>query len=284
MARFNPNVNNVRNRLGDPRNQFGFNPRNGRDFANHDRFGFHDFHGHQGFHDHFGHFHNDFHNFNDFDNFGPWWWWAAAPLWWGAFWYPNYASVPYWWGFNYPGYYPSVYSYWGWTPGWINQSAAYYDATPQAYISESPYTYYGASTAIDPAGAQQAIADIQQAWMTGNPDLIGQHLSDQLDIRVAFDGQYAYTTKAQDYFGMTADAMGTSKVVSMTFSRPTWVTDSDVLYNATQVFRDPKNEQRTVYLSYRLARSGDNWFIVGVGSSLKPTAAAAGLTQEASAY
>jgi hypothetical protein len=247
LARTNPAAAGIRNRFGDPTNRFAVNP----------------WHNSGGWRGHNGNWHgehNGFHEDHDVDfifSFG--------------FFYPFYFGSPFWWGFGYPGYYPSIYSYWGWTPGWVLPSQVYYSAPTQVYISGNPYTYYG--TYRDTAGAQQAINDIRTAWLTGNADLIAAHLSDQLDIRVAFSGKYAYTTASKDYYGMTLDAIATSRTVSVDFGQPVWLSDSDVLYTGKQVFYDPDNNQHTVYLSYRLAHVDANWYIVGVGSSLQPVSA-----------
>jgi hypothetical protein len=265
-----PAVRTLRQQVGDPQNRFAFNPRhnmgdsnwnnnwgrNGEWHGDHD--GFH--HDHEGFH----HDHDEFFEDNDDFFFG----FGFGTLFASAFWYPYYYSNPWWFGFGYPGYYPSIYSYWGWTPGWVMPSQVSYEPSAPVYISQNPYTYYGVNR--DEAGAQQAINDIRTAWLTGNANLIAAHLSDQLDIRVAFNGQYSYTTSSKDYYGMTLDAIGTSKVVSMDFANPVWISDSDVLYTGKQVFYSPDNTQHTVYLSYRLANVNGNWYIVGIGSSLQP--------------
>jgi hypothetical protein len=246
LARTNPAAAGLRERYGDPRHPFAVNPW-------HNSGGWQDHHGWHGEH-------NGYHHDDDFDfifSFG--------------FFYPFYFGSPYWWGLYYPGYYPSIYSYWGWTPGWVLPSQCYYSAPTQIYISGNPYTYYG--TYRDTAGAQQTINDIRSAWLTGSADLIAGHLSDQLDIRVAFSGKYAYTTSSKDYYGMTLDAIATSRTVSIDFGQPVWLSDVDVLYTGEQVFYDPDNNQHTVYLSYRLAHVDANWYIVGVGSSLQPVSA-----------
>jgi hypothetical protein len=269
LATTNPAARSLRQQVGTPENRFAFNPRHNEGNSNWNNNWDNDgkWHGdHDGWK---GHHHDG--DDDDFDDF--FFGFGFGTLFSSAFWYPWYYSNPWWFGFGYPGYYPSVYSYWGWTPGWVMPSQVYYEPSAPVYISSNPYTYYGVNR--DEAGAQQAISDIRTAWLTGDANLISVHLSDQLDIRVAFNGQYSYTTSSKDYYGMTLDAIGTSRVVSMDFGNPVWISDSDVLYTGRQVFISPDKTQHTVYLSYRLANVNGNWYIVGIGSSLQPVSPSA---------
>ena len=250
VTRTNPNFGRVEGVLGRPTHEFQFTPRGGRghEFGrDHDEFGDRD---HHRDHDH---------DFVDFD-----------------FFFPFYFADPFFYGFDYPGYYPSIYSYWGWCPGWIYPNQVYYDPTdaiydPQPYLNtDSPYRYYQSGVRLDSGGADRAISELRRAWMDGDPNLFSAHLSDDVDIRVYFDGNYSYTTSTKNFYAMTADALNTTKTVSIDFDDPVWISAAEVFYTGRQVFTDPDGGDHTVYLSYRLRHLGSDWYIVGVGSSEHP--------------
>jgi hypothetical protein len=187
-----------------------------------------------------------------------------------GFYYPYYWSDPYWLAFHYPGYYPSIYHYWGWCPGWVQPARVYYVPTEYVYVPVTPYRYYYTGYAVDDLGARQAIGDIRRAWLNSEVTPLAAHLTDRLDIRVYFDGEYEYTTSTEDYYTMTVDAMATTQTVAMDFDNPIWISSHEVFYTGRHIFYDPNGARQTVYVSYRLRRLGADWYIVAVGSSLRP--------------
>ncbi len=114
------------------------------------------------------------------------------------------------------------------------------------------------------------LADIRNGWLSGKTDVLGNHLSDQLDVQVFFDGKYRYTTHAKDYAAMTADNMSTIRTVAVEFDNPVFVAPDQVWVTGRQVFTDPDKVQHTLYLEYHLQQSGNNWYITGFGSSQQP--------------
>jgi len=184
------------------------------------------------------------------------------------FFYPFYFNDPFFYGFNYPGYYPSIYSYYGWCPGWVYPDRVYYDSSD--YVYHNPYRYYYSNNGMDYNGAEQAINDIRQAWLNSDLSLLSAHLTDQVGIRVYFDGQYKYTTATGDYYAMTSDTMSTTHTESMDLGDPVWISSQEVFYTGRHEFTDPDGSQRTVYVSYRLRHLGSGWYIVGIGTSTSP--------------
>jgi hypothetical protein len=184
------------------------------------------------------------------------------------FFYPFYFSDPFFYGFDYPGYYPSIYSYYGWCPGWVYPDRVYYDSSDYAY--HNPYRYYSTDNGMDSNGAEQAMNDLRQAWLNSDLSLVSAHLTDQVGIRVYFDGEYKYTTATGDFYAMTSDTMSTTHTESMDFGDPVWISSQEVFYAGSHVFTDPEGSQHTVYVSYRLRHLGSGWYIVGIGTSTNP--------------
>lgn len=186
------------------------------------------------------------------------------------FFLPFYFNDPFWSGFDRPGFYPSVCSHYGWCPGWIYPDRAYYDSSDYTYYGDDPYRYYHSGSALDYSGAGQAIDDIRNAWVDSDISLLSGHLTDQLDARVYFNGEYAYSTATQGYYSMTADIMSTTQTVSVDFGDPIWISSREMFYAGRHVFNNPNGATHTVYISYRLRRLGSDWYIVAVGTSAQP--------------
>jgi hypothetical protein len=180
--------------------------------------------------------------------------------------YPFYFSDPYWFAFGYPGFYPSVYSLWGWCPGWVYPDRVYYDPGDYVY-GPSPYR---PGLYLDVDGQQRAINDIRHAWIEDDPALFSTHLTNQVDVRIYFNGEYSYTSATDDYYAMTADTMSTTRTTSMDFGDPVWISSNEVFYAGQQTFTDPDGTQNGLYLSYRLRKLGSDWYIVAFGSSPNP--------------
>ncbi len=186
------------------------------------------------------------------------------------FYYAYYWSDPAWFAFYYPGYYPSIYTYWGWSPGWVYPDRCYYSPGEYVYAPDTAYRYYGGGYYIDQRGADRSLNDIRRAWFDGDISTFAYHLTDDVDIRVYFDGEYEYSTTTEDYYAMTADAMSTTQTVSLDFDDPIWLSTNEFFVTGRHMFYDPNDERQTVYVSYRLRKLGGEWYIVSVGSSLDP--------------
>ncbi len=201
--------------------------------------------------------------------------WAGRHYWHGrrvvvTFYYGYYWSDPYWFAFYYPGYYPAIYHYWGWCPGWVYPSRVYYVPTEYVYVPATPYRYYYTGYSVDDTAAYRAMEDVRSAWFEGEISKLAYHLTDQVDIRVYFDGKYEYTTSTEDYYAMTVDAMATTHTVALDFDRPIWLSSHEFFVTGRHVFYDPNDDRQTVYVSYRFRNLGGEWFLVAVGSSLEP--------------
>jgi len=186
------------------------------------------------------------------------------------FYYGYYWSDPYWFAFYYPGYYPSVYHYWGWCPGWVYPDRVYYVPTDYTYFPATPYRYYNTGYRVDELAAQRVIEDVRKAWFNSDISSLAYHLTDEVDIRVYFDGEYSYSTTTEDYYAMTVDAMATTETVALDFDRAIWLSSNEVFVTGRHVFWDPSEQRQTIYVSYRFRNLGGEWYLVAVGSSLDP--------------
>jgi hypothetical protein len=186
------------------------------------------------------------------------------------YYYGYYWSDPYWFAFYYPGYYPSIYHYWGWCPGWVQPARVYYVPVEYVYVPSTPYRYYKPVAYVDDAAAYRTIEDVRVAWVQSEIATLAYHLTDAIDIRVYFDGEYEYSTTTEDYYAMTVDAMATTHTVAMEFDTPIWLSTHEFFVTGRHVFYDPSGSRQTVYVSYRFRNLGGEWYLVAVGTSLDP--------------
>lgn len=90
---------------------------------------------------------------------------------------------------------------------------------------------------------QEAFADIENAWNTGNVELIRKHLhDDDTKIGVLIDRKYAYSISSVDYVQITRDAMKTLDTQSFKFTRLRKAKNGDVTAYGTHVY-EPDAEQ-----------------------------------------
>jgi len=197
------------------------------------------------------------------------------------FYFPFYFDDPSYDGFWYRGYYPSVYYYYGWLPRWCYPTGLMaYPADPYPYYYGGyslyggyggPAYYYRAERPrLDEAGVDRALVDIRRAWLDSDIDRLAYYLRQGDKISVYFDNDYSYSLSADDYYSMTLDAMSTVRTLEMDFDEPTWINSREAFVTGRHVFVDPDNDRQTVYISYRLHRFDDRWYVIGVGSSPNP--------------
>lgn len=192
------------------------------------------------------------------------------------FYYPFYFDDPFYNDFWYDGYYPSIYHYYGWVPRWCYPpSLAYYSVDPYpfsyGYFSGPRYYYqnddYARRPSLDERGVDRTLQDLRRAWLENDIDRLAYHIRQNEKISIYFDNDYSYSLSADDYYSMTLDAMSTLKTSAMDFNDPTWINPREVFFTGRHVFVNPDNERQTVYISYRLHKYDDRWYIIGVGSS-----------------
>jgi hypothetical protein len=168
--------------------------------------------------------------------------------------YPHYYSV---WR---PHYYRPVYYRWGWCPEWIG-----------AVFIESEFFYHVPHEVIvDRNGVEDAIDDIQAAWINGDLTLISSRLGHD-KVRIYTGTSYQYSLSADDFNGMTADQLANIQTDELSFDDPLWLSSREVWVSGMQTFNSlDSDETDTMYLAFRLRKRYSNWEIVGFYSSDQP--------------
>ncbi len=178
-----------------------------------------------------------------------------------SFYFGYYHSEPEWVGLYHRGYYPAVYVLWGWCPGWILPARVHYTVFDYLDRRPAPRDYRGVDRAVD---------DLQTAWTDGDLELIDNYLTDDVKVRIYFNGKYSYSLAIEDFRQMTADALASTKTTAIRFNQPIWLAPREVFISGHQLFLDPEGGEHQMYISYRLRRLGSSWYIVAFGSSDEP--------------
>ena len=131
-----------------------------------------------------------------------------------------------------------------------------------AYSTGGYYLSQGAYS-----GLNAALEDIRNAFLTGQPNLLLQHVDPNSQIQIYLDNNYAYSLPGADYQKMLTDAVSNVKTSSLTFTNVQQRSDGAYTATGTHTFTDVYGVQKTVEVEFTLAQSGGRWIIVAAGSS-----------------
>lgn len=156
----------------------------------------------------------------------------------------------------------SVFFNWGWCPTWV-ESTRVVILEDTIYYPTDPYQR------LDVIGANQAIHDLRDAWLESDISLIDKHLSSE-KVSIYFDGKYSYSVESNDYYAMLSDQFTMIETSSLTFNPVVWMSPQEIYISGSQVYKDPDDNEATLYVSFRLGKIGGIWNIVSFGSSKDP--------------
>ncbi len=143
----------------------------------------------------------------------------------------------------------------------VTQPVYTYIPMPSDYYGDY-YLNPGAQT-----GLNAALDDIKDAWITGNPYPILRHVATGATLAIYLNGKYSYSLPDKDYRSMTTDAISRTKTSDFSIYRVDQRSDGAYTAYARQDFTDVNGEAKSAYVSYTLAKSGNQWMIVAAGSS-----------------
>ena len=179
--------------------------------------------------------------------------------------------------------YPSLYCYYyGFFPPYIYSHRVYYihRVFPAVVYVEIPIivfrdnyvdydSYY--SNGWRYRSVAEAVGDIEHAWERGDIDLLMDHVRRGDKIDISLKGEYAYSVDSEDYRDMTLDAMKNIDTVSFEFYDVKWHDSREAVAYGKHVYYDDydseNGDRKTVYVKYRLEKSGAEWYITEVGTS-----------------
>jgi len=123
-----------------------------------------------------------------------------------------------------------------------------------------------------------AIADLTTAWRKGNIQLLAKHTRKDGKIAVYLRGKYQYSLDISDYLDMTRDAFTATRTLRYDLDGVQRKDNTVTTVTGKHIYRDKKDNERTVYVSYVLEKMGEEYYITQVGTApdrledLKPEA------------
>jgi hypothetical protein len=190
--------------------------------------------------------------------------------------------------------YPSVYCYYyGWYPPYIRNQRVFWIHHDLGIVYtwvEIPitlvyrdYSRYSNDDSYYLNGSKyrtlsSTLKDIERAWERSDTNLLMGHIRSDSKIDVFLKGEYTYSLERQDYGDMTSDAMSNIRTEAFQIYRTRERDRNAVVAYGKHTYYDyeytedssnlPSQTRRnTVYVTYTLERSGDEWYITEVGSS-----------------
>lgn len=168
--------------------------------------------------------------------------------------------------------YPSVYFHFGYFP-YIHRSRAIIVNVPVVRYVEVPvrvnYRYDDAYYLSSPSrgSIDFALGEIRLAWMRGNWDLLRDYIRLDDHIHVYVDDRYSYTIEGHDYAAMTRDALGRIDTIDIEFYSVKRQGSNRYKAYGKHTYYDVDGRKKSVYVSYTLERSRNEWIITEAGSS-----------------
>jgi hypothetical protein len=114
---------------------------------------------------------------------------------------------------------------------------------------------------------ETAVSDIQKAWRNRDVDALSKHLPKGGKIAVTLRGKYQYSLEPDDYLDLTRDAFRTTKTVRFTLETPQFKENGVYTVTGRHVYEDKDGDQHTVYISYVLEKTDDEYVITQVGTA-----------------
>jgi hypothetical protein len=118
-----------------------------------------------------------------------------------------------------------------------------------------------------PNGVEQAIVDIQEAWVLGDESLLARHIDPAYPVRLYREGKFDYSTTSENFLTMTKKALGAVVTQSYVLNVRTSVADDRVRACGTHVFYDPAGKRQTLFLCYWLQQIKDRWIITAIDTA-----------------
>jgi hypothetical protein len=142
------------------------------------------------------------------------------------------------------------------------------DAVPSRQQDNSQGSYkVGESTVTKDAVLDNAVADIDAAWKTGDIQMLAKHIRRDARVAVYLRGKYQYSLDAGDYLDMTRDAFRATRTVSFTLDKVQRKEKGVYTVSGRHTYMDQKDKNHTVLVNYVLEKGDDEYYITQVGTS-----------------
>lgn len=115
------------------------------------------------------------------------------------------------------------------------------------------------------------LADLRSMWMLRDIRFLERYVRPNSYIAVYLEGKYAYSISAEDYLEMTRDALRVVKTESIRFTQVKRRGDNQLVVQGEHRYIDDVTGQtKQVSIFYTFERVEGRWYLIEVGSSVRP--------------
>jgi hypothetical protein len=130
---------------------------------------------------------------------------------------------------------------------------------PELERPESPSRQLARASTLD-----EVIGDVEEAWLTGNLQLLMQHVRDDQPLEVYREGEFTSALSWEQFRDRTREAFERYETLAMRFAAPRMLSETEAVVSAEHRFREGAGEERRVRVVYALTKERGTWWIAGL--------------------
>jgi hypothetical protein len=135
----------------------------------------------------------------------------------------------------------------------------YREPEPELERPESPSRQLARASTLD-----EVIGDVEEAWLTGNLQLLMQHVREDHPLEVYREGEFTSALSWEQFRDRTREAFERYETLTMRFAAPRMLSETEAVVSAEHRFREGGGEERRVRVVYALTKERGTWWIAGL--------------------
>jgi hypothetical protein len=135
----------------------------------------------------------------------------------------------------------------------------YREPEPEPERPESPSRLLARASTLD-----EVIGDVEDAWLTGNLQLLMQHVREDHPLEVYREGEFTSALSWEQFREKTREAFERYETLAMRFAAPRMLSDTEAVVSAEHRYREAGGKEQRVRVVYALTKERGAWWIAGL--------------------